>query len=316
MNPLRISGPSERLGNVYTSDEFLTWEVPDSESSSRMRRLLSEMGRLTVALDETKYSGLTFGERAAASFIESEDFRGGREESAHQVRFGQMILSGNDFREHPEFVAIKSFDDRAVLYTEWAAHEYINSLFDRQVGYLNLGVHNDATGIESIISQYDHDVTSFDSSFWADENQPTSALRPEVLQRHAALGLQGLGMFHGARIIHGDAAVKNLAADRLGPRAIDLETAEILDADTVDDAEAYVKTRRDIDMFISSMVLVDENKQRVIDALKADEVADRLTEAYEMGVREGRATLDGEYVPDFARQNTPTILDSLSDILR
>lgn len=314
MSSLRINGTSEKLGSVYTSSEFLSWEVPDRESTGRMRRLLSEMGRSTLVLDEVKYSGMTFGDKAHASLIESEEFRGGREDSAHQVRFGQLVLNGSDFREQPEFVAIKPYEDRADLYREWAAHEYLNSLFDRQVGYVNLAVHNDRQGVESIISQYDHDVVSFDSTFWADDDTPASALRPEILRRHAVLGLQGLGMFHGARMTHGDAQVKNLAADRLGPRAIDLETAEILDSETIDDPSSFQQTRNDISSFIESMGRVDENREKIIEALSSDKIADRLVRAYKSGVMEGRAALAGEYVPDFGRKNEDAIRDELATL--
>ena len=178
MNSVRLPGKSEKLGSVSTSQEFLTWEVPDIDSEKRMRRVLKRMGRQALVLDDTKYGGMDFGDQAHASFIEQDDFSSGRDESAHQVRFGQLILNGANFREQPEFVAQKPYNNRAELYKEWAAHEYINSLFNRQMGFVNLGVHNDKKGVESIISQYDHDVISFDSSFWADENTPSSALRP------------------------------------------------------------------------------------------------------------------------------------------
>lgn len=312
MSLLRLPGPSEKLGSVSTSDEFLTWEIPDNESEQRMRYLLNEMGRLTLVLDAVKYGNMHIDSSAQASFIEQEDFAAGRDESAHQVRFGQLIISGKDIYEQPDFVAIKPYENRADLYREWAAHEYLNSLFDRQIGYINLGVHNDKHGTESTVSQYDHDVTSFDSSFWADHEAPSSALRAPVLQRHATLGMLGLGLMHGVRMIHGDAQVKNLAADRVGPRAIDLETADILDADQIDDPLAIARTRRDITAFISSMGQVEENRQRIIEALSSEHTVERMAQAYTEGIRQGRAALDGEYVPDFGRRNSDTIHDQVA----
>ena len=121
MSLLRLPGPSEKLGSVSTSDEFLTWEIPDNESEQRMRYLLNEMGRLTLVLDAVKYGNMHIDSSAQASFIEQEDFAAGRDESAHQVRFGQLIISGKDIYEQPDFVAIKPYENRADLYREWAA---------------------------------------------------------------------------------------------------------------------------------------------------------------------------------------------------
>jgi len=312
MTSIRISGKSEKFGNLTTSDEFLSWEIADIISENRMRRLLSEMARSAVVLDSVKYGGLNIGTKAHASFIENDDFLASREDSRHQVRFGQMVLNGADFREQPELVAVKPYDDRADLYREWAAHEYINSIFDRQVGFVNLGVYNDDDGTESIISQYDHDVISFDASFWAGDDDPASALRPAVMQRHAVLGMNGLGMFHGSRMTHGDAQAKNLAADRMGPRAIDLETARILDTDSIDDQTTFDQTRKDISSFIQSMGMVEANRQKVVEALNQEETKQRIVLAYEEGVRSGRAALRGEYVPDFGKYNHDSIRDDLN----
>ncbi len=312
----RLDGPSEKLGSVSTSEEFLAWEVPDMDSEKRMRRLLKGMGRSTVVLDAIKYGGIRFDTPGRASFIEQEGFGAGRDESAHQVRFGQLLLNGDDLHEQPELVAIKPYEDRADLYREWAAHEYLNSLFDRQIGYINLGVHRDRQGNEAIISEYDHDVISFDSSFWADPEAPGHALRPTVLQRHATLGMQALGLMHGVRMTHGDAQVKNLAADRYGPRAIDLETADILDEEHIDHPTAMNQTRRDISAFIGSMAQVEENRQRIIEALAPDLVSERIVQAYVHGVKQGRAALEGEYVPDFGRYNSDAIRSNLERLTK
>lgn len=316
MSSIRISGTSEKFGPVSTSEEFINWEVPDIESETRMRRLLKEMGRSTLVLDAAKYGGLGLGERAHASFIDNEDFAAGREDSAHQVRFGQLVINGSDFREQPEFVAVKSYDNRADLYREWAAHEYLNSLFDRQLGYINLGVHNNEDGMESIVSEYDHGVTSFDSSFWAGENAPASALRPTVLRRHAVLGAASLGLMHGVRMTHGDAQVKNVASDRFGPRAIDLESAEILSEETIDSPEALLQTRRDLTSFIESMGRVEENRERVIEALSGQGIVDEVVASYQKGVRRGHRALKGQYVPNFDQQNEEVIREELDRLIR
>lgn len=315
MSSIRINGKPEKLGPVSSSSEFIDWEVPDQDSESRMRRIMSGMGRSSVILDSMKYGGLQFGDSAHASFVENDEFLGGRDDSKHQVRFGQLILNGRDFREQPEFVALKPYDDRRDLYREWAAHEYLNSLFDRQVGYINLGVVNSAQNTRAIISQYDHDVISFDSSFWAGDDMPAAALRPEVLRRHASLAMESLGMFHGVRMTHGDAQAKNLAADRYGPRAIDLETAQILDEETIDDPSTYDQTRKDISSFIYSVGQVEENREAVIRALSPDTVAAKLVRSYQGGVRKGRAALDGAYVPDFGRYNEDFIRSELDKVI-
>lgn len=92
MNSIRLNGTSEKFGPVSLSDEFLTWEIPDKESSGRMRKLIDSMGRSSLVLDKAKYGGLTFDDQAHATFIEKDEFSGSRDESAHQVRFGQAYL--------------------------------------------------------------------------------------------------------------------------------------------------------------------------------------------------------------------------------
>lgn len=314
MKSPRLTGRSEKFGPVTTSDEFLTWEIPDKESSSRMRSLLDSMGRASLVLDKTKYGGVTFDNKTHASFIEKQDFSQGRDESAHQVRFGQLLLNGRDLHEVPELVAVKPFEDRAALYREWAAHEYLNSLTDRQIGYINLGVHNDHKGVESIVSQYDHGVVTFDSSFWAGEDDPESATRPAVLQRHAMLGARALGFLHGVGMTHGDAQVKNLAADRLGFRAVDLESAEILDEEKLNDKIALTQTGRDISAFISSMGMADWNMGRISDAFHSVKIRDKVAHAYLNGAEEGHATIGGTSVPDFGALNQDRIHNELDKL--
>jgi len=314
MSNIRLEGRPEKLGSASVCNEFLTWEVPDVDSEKRMRRLLKRMGKSAVVLDQAKYGGVDFGDRAHASFIEQPGFAAGRDQSAHQVRFGQFILNGMNFREQPDFVAIKPYDERPSLYREWAAHEYLNSLFDDQAAFINLGVYKDPSGVEAIISQYDHDVISFDSSFWADESSPSSALRPDILQRHANLGAESLGLMHGVRMTHGDAQVKNLAADRRGVRLIDLESADILNEEAIDHPVVIAQTRKDLSAFISSMGQVEENRQKVIEALSSDAATQRIVDSYVYGVKRGRAALDGEYVPDFGKINEYAIREELEKL--
>ena len=54
MNSIRLNGTSEKFGPVSLSDEFLTWEIPDKESSGRMRKLIDSMGRSSLVLDKAK----------------------------------------------------------------------------------------------------------------------------------------------------------------------------------------------------------------------------------------------------------------------
>ena len=88
MASVRISGRSEKLGSVSTSSEFLTWEVPDDLSSKRMRRLLKQLGKQSLTLDEDKYSNINLGNNAHATLIINPEFSEGRDECSHQVRFG------------------------------------------------------------------------------------------------------------------------------------------------------------------------------------------------------------------------------------
>ena len=314
----RLDGKSEKLGPVTISHEFIDWEVMDVDRPERMRRALNEMARRSVMLDAGMYGGVDLVQ-ARASFIEQEDFSYGRDNSRRHIRFGQMLINSGPrsaLFDEPEFVAIKPFNDRSELYTEWAAAAYLNDRYSRQMAFINLGVHNDKNGIESIISNYEHGVVSLDRSFNADELSPAAARRPEILRKHALLGMEGLGLYHGVRMTHGDAQAKNLAYDSLGPRAIDLESATIYSEEDSYSDDIWDRSRRDISAFIDSMVLVEENRQNVIRSLGSGRVLDAMIAKYRDGVMEGRSVMGGEYVPDFARDNADTIRDEYLKIIR
>ena len=130
------------------------------------------------------------------------------------------------------------------------------------------------------------------------------------------MGMEGLGLLHGSHVAHGDAQAKNLAFDRLGPRAIDLEDADIIETERIGEGEAIKQTQHDIAAFIGSFNQVDNNKEKIVKALSRKNQGEELVRAYRKGVKMGRAALGGEYVPNFDVINRDYILDNLALVLK
>lgn len=308
---IRLDGTSDRLGQTFLSQEFSTWEInePDVEHSDQDRMLGAFS--IGVVLDQRMYF-MVPNTGVHATFIELQDFELGREESRHMVKFGQLILNGPGIHEQPDFVAMKPFEDRQSLYREWAAGAYANGLYDEQRAFAALGVAKDEEGVTSMITLYEHGVKTADTVFWADVELQPEALRMDVIQTKAATCMYGLGLMHGARLIHGDAAVKNLGSDARHVRFIDLEDSTLIPVDGLDAEEYGRKIIRDISMFISSTMQVDQNRERVSDALSKPEVVDMLMENYERGITKAQRRQPNLTIPDYKAIHEDEIRDLIA----
>lgn len=149
-----------------------------------------------------------------------------RQNSINQVRFGQLALHTQNSRENVELVAVKPLDNTARLVNEYGAMRYMNSLdFNegRPRAFQPVGFYrNSGSGINYLISRYEHSVISFDNVLWDPEYSPSEAEVCRVLGYCGVL----LGGMHASGIMHGDAQIKNMAADNYGPRAVDLERSQ------------------------------------------------------------------------------------------
>lgn len=305
---IRMNGTSERFGKTEQSPEFRLWEIrgeTDVDNKTK-KHLVRSLGRHSVALDAGKYCRLP-KKGLTSTFIEQPDFGYGREDSRHGVRFGQLILNGPGVHEIPDLVAIKPFEERGGLYNEWASNAYVNGLFDEQRAYLPLGILKDEHGVPAMISLYEHGIKTADNVFWADRELSPEALRADVIKRTATTCMYGLGLMHGARLVHGDAQAKNLGSDARHVRFIDLEDSLLIPADGVDSAVYTDKIIKDIATFIGSTGQVDENREQITEALYKPTVIDTLIKSYRQGIDKARSRQPGIHVPDYATTHEDAI---------
>lgn len=308
---LRLRGSSERLGKAEVSERISGWSL-DISPQLADSALLRDMGNRTLLLASNAY---TFKNKDGlhGSLIEREDFGQDREDSQHQVRFGQMILNGQGIHEIPDLVAIKPYEKNKHLYHEWAANAYANGLADEQRAYMPLGVYKDDQGTPNLVTLYEHGVTTYDRVFWADKNENPGALHKEVVREAAETCMYGLGLMHGSRLIHGDARAKNLGRDSRHVRFIDLEDATLVPEEAVEDQEYLDKMLKDITMFIDSTMQVEENAESISETLHTPREITRLIKSYRNGLAKARLSQEGKHIPDYAKLHEEAIRDIIKN---
>lgn len=191
-------------------------------------------------------------------FTQKDEFGIGRDESQHEVKFGQLIVRSDQRANMPALVAVKPFEgtEPSTLYRELAATNYLNSIGESQNSYLPVGVWRNAEDTLNMITLYEHGVISQDSVFWADRNLHPEALRQERLRTSFKDCIWGIGYLHGAGVVHGDAEAKNLAHDGRQVRFIDLESAQLLPRSDkhhlLNDPDSARRKHQDITTFIET----------------------------------------------------------------
>jgi hypothetical protein len=314
----RLPGPAERMG-LIAPELTLPQGSWDTFESNR-HQVVESIGAIPVgrvALSAGEFS-LPDPLTTAASFVGQEGLSLGRNEGRHQPRFGQMLLNGPGVHERPILVAVKPFtfeedtNPDALIATEIAASSYLNSLNDRQLAYLPLGVWKNADGINHLLTLYEHDVTSYDNTFWVDREVNPEALRATNVTEALIQCGRSLGYLHGAGLIHRDAEAKNLASNLKGIRFIDLEGARMLPRGSADEADAL--TAADIEGFLQSTLQVDENREAIEPVLSMARTAKLLAQQYNAGRREA-AQDSGVHVAFNERKNERYFRSVISDML-
>lgn len=308
---IRLSGPSENLGNVIVSDEFDTLVL--GEKTLPENQGPNKLPKQSVLLDRSEYPLLP-EQGVRATFIEREDLGLGREESRHIARFGQLLLNGSGVHEQPDLVALKAFDELSGLKNEWAATAYINAQFEEQKAFIPLGIVAGRKGQATLMTLYEHGVVTADSVFWANKELNPEALRNEVILRTSGLCMYGLGLMHGSRLIHNDAEAKNLGFDRT-IRFIDLEDAEVVEPEQTDDEITLKKLLNDIAVFIDSTGQVDENREQVFAILSKPKSIELMFKKYSEGINLARIRQqeNGFYVPNYAELGKDAIISNLEE---
>lgn len=299
MSTIRFNGTAEQMGNVAPLSSA---EIPEEFTAGErgIARLLASVPLGSVALLDAEFTLPNVPPSAKphrASFIDSAELGYGRDEARHQPKFGQMILNGVGLHERPILIAAKPFHGgedehpNGLLHREWAASNYLNSLSDRELAYIPLGVWRTAEGVNHLLSLYEHDVKSYDNVFWADKSLVPEALRPANIEYALIDCLRGLGYLHGAGLVHTDAEAKNMAADFSGIRFIDLEGIQQLPrkGTQVENSDTTINlVRHDIETFFDSTIQVDENRVDIAPILAKTTVIKRLAQVYRAGLRLGK----------------------------
>lgn len=297
MSTLRFNGPQELIKAAHPADLDFTLES-SPERRQEITQMLGAIGLSEALLSKHAY-GLSEGNKPATGvYTEHEAFRHGRDESQHQVGFGQLIFHDRNRANRPELVAKKPFDEPIPhdIYQELAALNHLNSIGEIQNTYLPLGVWRNAQGILQTITLYEHGVVSTDQTFWADKSLSPEELRPERVRTSFQDCLWGIGYLHGAGISHGDAQVKNLAHDSKGVRFIDPESMRLLPRDEHGQLQESFASesakKRDIETLLATSFQVEENRPEIIKAINGEKGAKELALWYRKGLRKGAKDSD------------------------
>ncbi len=320
MSTLRFNGPQELIKDARPASLDFTLE-----SSPAMRQeVIHKLGAIGISealLSKHAYGLSESNKPATGVYTEHEAFRHGRDESQHQVSFGQLIVHDHSRANRPELVAVKPFDEPMPddIYQELAALNHLNSIGDVQNTYLPLGVWRNAQGILQTITLYEHGVVSTDQTFWADKSLQPEELRPERIRTSFQDCLWGIGYLHGAGISHGDAQVKNLAHDSKGVRFIDPESMRLLPRNGNGQLqESYASEhakKRDIETLLATSFQVEENRPDIINAIHGTKGAKDLALSYRKGMRKGAKDSDLRLAKIDASESNAYFEHTLGDML-
>ena len=145
---------------------------------------------------------------ASCIFNEIPDLSLTRQETVHNVRFGQLIVKTFFGDERVALSALKPHSSAQTLAHEFSLARYFMGE-GREHGFRTFqpqGITRLASGEFALLSQYDHGVRSLDNIFWNPEHELESPLIIRALGKTAYL----LGALHAAGWTHGDAQVKNM----------------------------------------------------------------------------------------------------------
>lgn len=285
------------LGEVTAADlPDFTSDKDELLFEQGLRGEIKRMGRLSLLLDGAQIEQL--GDlHLRGEYIDRPEFAYGRDQSAHVVFFGQMILNSVSDYERPELVAIKPFgSDHKTALHELAVNTTVNRANGLVRAFEPLGMWRDEQGDYSLITRYEHAVQSYDRVFWANRDEEPEALAPAVVRKAVRLSSFGLGLMHGLGFAHGDPQVKNLGNDNTRMRFIDLEEARQFPRTPDQPDPDPEQTRRMIDqdwsIFVGSCFMEMANAEDIAEAMLDEYEA--VAKSYYKGIRRMRPFMKGD----------------------
>lgn len=156
-----------------------------------------------------------------------EDYKTGRDDSLHNVRFAEMSVIGEQKQLSTQPVAIKPFNVERLATHEYRMATELNK--SRPTTFYPIGFlrEKDERGNEKIctVTKFDQGVTSCDNILWGGRERPQPADSDIALALRTAV--RSLFILHGQGLWHGDFQAKNTAYDiALQPCIIDLTTVK------------------------------------------------------------------------------------------
>ena len=222
----------------YLGSRYLRERTGDFTDS----RLVSKLGSLSlthlallpqeiskISLEESDEDG---SRQFDIHLTEIQQLRAGRENSMHEVQFGQLHISSETTHPLTELVAVK-YLNKGKAAVEMHAGRELNKRFGRTVSLQGVGfIRRPSSDEVGYLSLYNHSIVTLDNVLWNPEAGET--LREE------AMGFAGLWLasLHNHNVAHGDAQAKNIAYDSTQmPRYVDLESASSFQPDDIGSRE-------------------------------------------------------------------------------
>jgi hypothetical protein len=226
-----LEGPRSEIGNVAFKqlpelDFQPPLEVADIEAvENRLTEAIADLPPGALVLEEREFGEID-PEQAQATYVRDDALAKGRQQSAHEVEFGQLVLKTRTDYNMPTLVAVKPHVTREEAAHEWIMFDVFNSLSEHQSAYVPLGVWTTQANAPRMLTLYEHSVQSMDNIFWP-APEDAHDVTPAQIAKAYQIGLYALGIVHGAGLVANDmASVRNIARDSQRVRFIDLEQVE------------------------------------------------------------------------------------------
>lgn len=209
--------PVEEVSTLR-GDKYLRTRSGDFTDSRLMAKLGSLAENHLVLLPPEVSSIDLKGNKHRIKLKEKKGLEKGRQNSVHNVQFGQLVIESDAGHPITEQVAVKYMHPTRTV-REFGASRELNNRFGKNLSFTPLGFIKDDEGKIGYISRYEHNVISLDNILW----------NPYATQekRLGALAFAGAWMatLHDKDLLHHDAQAKNIAFSSMyNPRYPDLET--------------------------------------------------------------------------------------------
>lgn len=274
-----------------------------SDAAKRIVREIGRLGERHLVLFQDNYPGFIGSENVEANFTSNPDFMIGREQSRQGVYAGPLSVTA-ELPTISTFVAVKPFDPRDGKRTGLRAppahavvHDLATNLHLNRISsgtaYTPYGIltGDDEFIVPSLITEFNERATSLNNTF-LDKPSDTEAHKKRVL-RAIELGSFGLGVVHGARMIHGDAYPHNFAVDGKTIIVNDTTTVRPFYRSRATNKQLIKEDVRDFfDGVFDKENSSDMSRSIALSALRGEEVQNRMHDIYLDGVRLGAERAD------------------------